>query len=163
MPVLPYFYLAAAGSFTALLGSARRRALVIVGASAALSALFSTQYRTERSAPGWQLESNLDYADSVQTHVLAARYLEKEHPTATIVTCWPMNGELAEPRHGYVSRPLSVTSDFENAPSQAIFYYSPESACRGVASVRRRLATARLIRRFERNGKRADVYALVDR
>jgi hypothetical protein len=160
VPILPYFYLSATGSLAALFGSVRLHSFVVVGASAALAALFTTHYRTSRSAPGWQLESNLDYADSVETHVAAARYLEQEHRTATIVTCWPMNGELAEPRHGYVSQALFVSTDFDAAPAGSILYVSPESACRGSRAVRRRVANARLLRRFEVRGKRADVYRL---
>jgi hypothetical protein len=160
MPVLPYFYIAGARALSLLLEKQTWGSRGVVLGAVLLGALSITNYGGHRSRPGWQLESNLEYRDHIQTHVAAARYIEQDHPQAVVVTCWPMSGELGEPRHGYVSRPIQVSVDYDDPPPGALLYDSPESDCRGRRPFRELVRNARLLRRFEHSGKSAAVYAM---
>jgi len=160
MPALPFFYLAGASSL-ARVAPARWSTQTVVGAALCLGVLFTTNYFGRRSAPGWQLESNLEYADHVATHVQAAHFLENHYRDRLVVTCWPMIAELADARLGYVSTPLRVSVDYRDVPPGAVLYDSPEASCRDPA-FRARLHSARFVAQFEQRAKRAIVYE-VDR
>jgi hypothetical protein len=158
MPALPFFYVAGARALARVV-PARWSAPAIVAVSLGLGALFTTNYHGGRSAPGWQLESNLEYADSVATHVQAARYLQSHYADRVVVTCWPMSGELADGRVGYVSSPLRASVDYQHVPPGAVLYDSPEATCRDPA-FRTLLSKARFAAQFDQRGKRAIVYEL---
>ena len=53
-------------------------------------------------------EDNLDYADFVQLHEQAARYLEAHPPHGRVLTAWPGSDELTKPYLGYVNRPIEI-------------------------------------------------------
>lgn len=55
-------------------------------------------------------EDNLAYADFIQLHQVAARYLEDHQGEARILSAWPATGELVTPFLGYVTRPLRVVA-----------------------------------------------------
>jgi hypothetical protein len=158
MPALPFFYLAGTGSLAHLV-PARWSEPAVVAVTLGLGALFTTNYHGGRSAPGWQLESNLEYADAVATHLQAARYLQSHYSDRVVVTCFPMSGELADRRIGYVSAPLRVSVDYQHVPPRAVLYDSPEASCRDPA-FRTWLGKARFAAQFEQRGKRAIVYEL---
>lgn len=54
-------------------------------------------------------EDNLTYRDMVVVHQEAIRYVENHFPEATVLTSWPVAGDLARPELGYLHRPLPVT------------------------------------------------------
>jgi 4-amino-4-deoxy-L-arabinose transferase-like glycosyltransferase len=53
-------------------------------------------------------EDNLAYADFVDLHRRAAKYLEKHPPQGHLLTAWPASDELTKPYLGYVSKPMEV-------------------------------------------------------
>ncbi|MGH9543203.1 MAG: hypothetical protein ACRD2H_15140 [Terriglobales bacterium] len=55
-------------------------------------------------------EDNLAYATFVRLHRQAAAYLERQAPTAPVLTAWPATNELANPDLGYVKHSLPVAA-----------------------------------------------------
>lgn len=64
------------------------------------------------------LDARTAYMDFVDTHVLAARYLEEHFPGARVATPWPAGDEMHEPYFGYVSRPVT-TVPVDSLPDDA--------------------------------------------
>jgi len=56
----------------------------------------------------WPYEDNLDMADFVRLQQQAAAFLETRHPSARILTAWPLSDNLQYPEMGYVARPLKA-------------------------------------------------------
>jgi hypothetical protein len=156
LAILPFYCLLAARALDRLVQSLRYRRAALFAVVGGFCALGATNYHGRRSAQGWQLESNLEYADLVATHQKAAAYLEQHLPGATIVTVWPMSGELREPRLGYVRAPLRVQSPSETPPRGAIIYASPEAP--EDPALARLVLQSRLIIEWEQDNKRAALY-----
>ena len=136
---------------------------LLLGATVVVCCLFTFGYRSNRSGPGWQLESNLDYADMIATHKAAAQFLERHHPTEPIASCWPMGAELGEPRNGYIKTPLPGMQADGPVPRGSLIYYSPESGCGDDPKVLALISSAKLVRRWEIRGKTAAIYRLDDK
>jgi 4-amino-4-deoxy-L-arabinose transferase and related glycosyltransferases of PMT family len=51
------------------------------------------------------LENNLAMVDYVRVQQSAARFLEEQFPSRTVVTAWPFSDALRSPDFGYVARP----------------------------------------------------------
>jgi hypothetical protein len=71
-----------------------------------------------------------------------------------------MIAELSDPRFGYVSSALNSSREYRKPPAAAILYDSPQSDCSNFEDFRKLIQAARSLAVFERNGKRAAVYAL---
>jgi 4-amino-4-deoxy-L-arabinose transferase-like glycosyltransferase len=77
--------------------------VAIVGLAFALGLVINPPYHF---AP----EDNLNYADFVQLHQEAARYLEAHPPSGRILTAWPGSDELTKPWLGYVTKPSQIVN-----------------------------------------------------
>lgn len=104
LPVLPFFYILAAGS---VMRVARAQPVRIAAGTAAVGAMawsLSVQ-------PFWgNAEFNMRYLDVVHAHEDMVRYIEANAPNALVVTAWPHTHELEQPVLGYVDRPLRTTN-----------------------------------------------------
>jgi len=72
-----------------------------------------------------------------------------------------MNAQLNEPRNGYVTGKLNAPWNYSSITGEAVIYYSPHSNCRESYIPLMKLldeGNATLIKRFEKNGKYAEVY-----
>jgi len=120
--------------------------------------LFISNYTGDRQATGWQLESNLEYLDMLETHKAAANYIETNFPNSTVITTWPMTKELSDEKYGYVSKKMKVTIDYSSSDKNVIVYYSPQSQNNIIKKFNK--ANLTLMRKFEKNKKYAEIYLL---
>lgn len=153
LPVLPFFCITAAVSLSRLVRSRAYQALGCI----AIVALSATQLFGEGTAADSYSE-NMEYADVVRIHRDVARYLEESCPDARVLAHWPLSSALALPYLGYVRRPLSIVPD----PSTADVVVTTPQGSAGNAELRARVegsADFALIKRFERSGKSARVFA----
>jgi 4-amino-4-deoxy-L-arabinose transferase-like glycosyltransferase len=65
-------------------------------------------------------EDNLDYADFVDLHRRAAKYLQEHEPQGRVLTAWPASDELSKPYLGYVSQPIEIIRIDDFSPEQLL-------------------------------------------
>jgi hypothetical protein len=157
LPVYPLFFLLCSWSLDRLSKQRRTPAfIVLVG----ILALFVMNWRGQRSAPGFALESNMEYLDFIEVHRKATKYLEDHFPDKHILTHWPQTMELRYPFEGYVAKPIRTSGILEAYDLSEIdlVYFVPQSQ-KEFADVVKDLNLAPLAS-FEKNGKRAVLYKL---
>lgn len=59
---------------------------------------------------GFVLERTLEYEEDTRLNIKISAYLEEDYADQNIIAAWPLTHMLAEPRFGYVSKPLTVVS-----------------------------------------------------
>jgi len=92
-----------------------KQKIILIGITIFLLILFITDWTGNRTnSCVCDLESNLEYLDSIETHKLAAKYIENNYPNSTVLTDFPMGTELSHPDLGYVDKPIKVISRFIN-------------------------------------------------
>lgn len=108
LPVFPVLYLAAVGFVLRLHRPLARAVLVLTVAGFIASWFINPPYP-------FPFEDNLAYADFIQLHQRAARFLQDyassrsaNAPPPRVLTAWPATDELLHPDLGYVNRPLTV-------------------------------------------------------
>jgi hypothetical protein len=124
-----------------------------------------------------ELDGNLEYIDLVNVQHMAASYIEKNYPNNTILTSWfTLSLNLKNPELGYVTKPIKVdlavdslgliddtTGKFINFSCNKydIIYYSPQSSFhRDLFIALNNTCNMTLLKRFELNGKYAEVYKM---
>ncbi|MFC2162376.1 ArnT family glycosyltransferase [Candidatus Altiarchaeota archaeon] len=155
-PALPFYFMLAAYSMHSIIKSDKKYFLAI----ALMIGLSATNFHGTRDSDGWMLESNMEYADALENHAEGARYLERQARFDRIITCWPMSEQLGEPMYGYVNKPVRNTQTIINQSGRTLVYYSRQSSCRHNPRYIALINGSRLLKRFERNGKLAEVYEM---
>jgi hypothetical protein len=131
--------------------------------------LFVSKYFGTRNEPGYKLESNMEYLDLIETHYNATKYIETNFPNSTVLTNFPQVYELKEPLLGYVNKPIkAIFIGVENFDlnkeiyNTYLIYYSPQSGNRGKGDLLLIInnLNATLLKRFEKNGKFAEIYKI---
>ena len=115
LPVIPLLYIAMAAAWSKLAPAVRCLSFAVVAAGLLLGLFLNPPFP-------FPYENNLAMVDFIELHREAARYLERDYPSATIYSAWPLTQALRDPAFGYVSRRLSVaeTSDLRRATLEAI-------------------------------------------
>jgi len=72
--------------------------------------LFIISWTGDRTNVGFVLEENMEYADMVKTHQMAAEFLETNYPNSVVLVSYPQSLELQYPYLGYVKEPFKVVS-----------------------------------------------------
>ena len=129
LPIFPLLYLAAVALIWRL-PRAPARIILLAAAACFVSAWFINPPYP------FPYEDNVAYADFVQLHQQAAKFLESNAARLKIATAWPASDELGKPELGYVSSPLVVqpmngfaSDDFARLRSDAfdlLYLYSRE-------------------------------------
>jgi hypothetical protein len=101
LPIMPLFYAAMATSLATQPPIARAIGTSVLAAGLAAGNWINPPYP-------FPYENNLALVDFIDIHKRAAEYLAHRCPSARINTVWPLTEELAHPKLGYVSSPLSV-------------------------------------------------------
>jgi hypothetical protein len=101
LPVLPILYAAMAVAFAGLPGKWR-----IAAPAAALAGILAANFIDPPYR--YPLENNLAFREFVDLQQTAAQFIESTHPTARVITVWPLSAALRNPDLGYVRRPLLV-------------------------------------------------------
>jgi hypothetical protein len=70
--------------------------------------IFLLNFTGNRNKVGFELETNMEYVDTIKTHQLAASYIEKNFPDATVLAAYPQSMELQYPYAGYIKKPIKV-------------------------------------------------------
>ncbi len=125
-----------------------------------INTLFIIGWHGERTIPpGWQLETNMEYADVVRTHMAAAKFIEKNYANQTVLTCWPMTLELSNPFNGYVNKKIKVQDYLTNKSTSNIqvIYFSQQSNCYKLLN-EVDLSNFILVKEFLQTGKITRVY-----
>lgn len=102
MPVLPLFFVAAAWAVRELIVPRALRMLVVPGAIAVMAWSLAARPFSDTA------ELTMRYLDVVRVHQEMAAAIERDFPSARVLTVWPQTGELAAPQLGYVQRPIAV-------------------------------------------------------
>ncbi len=123
LPVLPYFFVLAAG---ALVGLFRRRA-VQVAVGAALVALLVARL-PGADQPGTR-EWDLGYLAAVRTYAITAERLARDHSGARILTTWPLSDYLRRPELGYVHASLQAARARDVRPLDDAVPFDVAVAC----------------------------------
>jgi 4-amino-4-deoxy-L-arabinose transferase-like glycosyltransferase len=105
VPVLPLF--SALGAASVLRLASRPVATAALAAAALFMHL--SWYGRLQTGPAL-LDARTAYMDFVDTHVLAARWIEANRPGARVAAAWPAFDELHEPYFGYVTRPANTVA-----------------------------------------------------
>lgn len=110
-----------------------------------------------QSVPGHGWEESMNYRDVVSVHQEACRYVEEHYPRSKVYAVWPLSDALLFPWLGYVSQKFEVVP----AAPYDLVLVSDASAHYGYEAQRTEIKSAglRLIRRFEKNGKYAEIWA----
>ncbi len=109
--LLPRYFVPVVPLFAALGAAAIFRLWsrpVATGVVAATVLLMHLGWYGRLSAGPALLDARTAYMDFVDTHVLAARYIEAHFPGARVATPWPAGDEMHEPYFGYVSQPVTT-------------------------------------------------------
>ncbi|NOZ63527.1 MAG: phospholipid carrier-dependent glycosyltransferase [Caldiserica bacterium] len=147
LPLYPFFFLIfslSLGKFPALKSASPhevkfrpRRGYFYLGEKTIFVALiiffaimgWSGTRQVSGEGSGAKLETNLEYAHMVKSHLSATRYIETEFPEAKILTTWPQVIELSIPEAGYVRNPYQVIylDNYKKGMDYDLIYYSPQS------------------------------------
>lgn len=103
MPVLPLFFVAGAWAMRDLMHSIAARTVVAAGI-VGVTAWSSAARPFSNTA-----ELNMRYLDVVRVHQEMANAIERDFPSARVLTVWPHAGELDTPQFGYVRTPIAAT------------------------------------------------------
>jgi 4-amino-4-deoxy-L-arabinose transferase-like glycosyltransferase len=123
-----------------------------------ISMVFIFSWSGERTIPpGWMLETNMEYADVIKTHSMAAKFIEQNYQDKKVLTCWPMSSELSDPNMGYISSPVDIVEMQNFNEGFDIIYLSRQSNCYGLLQ-NIDPKTIEKIAAYELNGKSAEVY-----
>lgn len=159
LPVYPFWFVLAAAALNDLFS--RRlfqpmRGLIVILAIL----LFLSQYQSTEQEP-WRLDATLAYQDAIQVHQAAARFIEQNYSAFVVLTAWPLNEILSEPRNGYLNRPVKavyVTKNFRANPNEKyLVLFSPLSDQPEMLKWFN-VADLYLVRRFEKNGRWVELY-----
>jgi len=142
--------------------------------------LFATQWFGDRDTVGFTLEYNMEYVDAIKTHQMATNYLEENYPDAVILASFPQSLELQYPYLGYVKKPLKTVSipPFPGLTSKNftihlnsgiynktidlnsidIVYYSDQEFKTRHSKEINKILNKTLVKKFEMNGKVAEIY-----
>lgn len=106
LPALPVLYIAVAASWTAFSPGWRAASAVVMIAGLIVGWFLNPPFP-------FPYENNLAMADFVRLQKDAASYLERNDPSETIYTAWPLTAALRTPEFGYVRHDMrtSETSD----------------------------------------------------
>ncbi|MGH9470107.1 MAG: hypothetical protein ACRD1N_07180, partial [Terriglobia bacterium] len=120
LPALPAFYVLGAALILRLPRPAAR------AICAAAAVCFVAAWFINPPYP-FPYEDNLAYADFIQLHQRAAKFLEEIPGDPVILTAWPATDELRQPFLGYVERPLHVRgvrdfTAFRDPPDFSVLY-----------------------------------------
>lgn len=119
---------------------------------------FYSYWDLHRQITTWSfapLEENLEYRDVIAIGIDTAKFIEKNYPTSTVYTSFPIDYMLQQPEEHYVSSPIQIKEckDFKQPSREdlVIFtYFSPgEKDC----LVLMKKANTSMIKTFSRNGK----------
>ncbi|MEO7144686.1 MAG: hypothetical protein ABI165_14400, partial [Bryobacteraceae bacterium] len=115
LPVLPIFYIATAAAWTLYPLRWRRVSLLALGAGLIAGLYWNAPYPSP-------LENNLAMADFVEVQRTAAGFIDDHMANRVVASAWPFTQALANPKFGYVSRPIRTveTTDFHAAHVLAI-------------------------------------------
>ena len=112
LPMFPCFYLALVMLAEGLPRRVMRGVLLVIAACFVGSWFINPPYP-------FAYENNLAYADFIQLHQQAARFLSSQPGDPRVLTAWPATDELSHPELGYVKQPMRVAgitgfADFRN-------------------------------------------------
>jgi len=115
LPVLPLVYIAMAAAWSVLRPSLRHASLAVVAAGLLAGLFFNPPYP-------FPFENNLAMVDFVELHHSAAEFLQKNYPSKTVYTAWPLTAALRNPAFGYVEKKLNAaeTSDLRFSTLSAL-------------------------------------------
>ena len=102
MPLLPLFFIAGTWAMRELM---RARALRAIAIAAVLALMIWALLARPFSGTA---ELTMRYLDVVRVHQEMAGAIEREFPSARVLTVWPHTGELAIPQFGYVRTPIAA-------------------------------------------------------
>jgi Dolichyl-phosphate-mannose-protein mannosyltransferase len=122
LPVLPFYFLVAVILILRAPKRIARTTLAAAGVAFVVCWFWNPPYP-------FPYEDNLAYADFVQLHQQAARFLQAQPPGQRILTAWPATNELHRPSLGYITKPLVTAAvhgftphDFANPPNFDLLY-----------------------------------------
>jgi 4-amino-4-deoxy-L-arabinose transferase-like glycosyltransferase len=152
LPVFPGLCVVAAIALRELFAAPLARGC----AAAAVLALFASAWGGE-GAGSESFSEDMQYVDVVHTHAAAVAWLEREMPERRIFALWPLADAISRPHLGYVGRPLELVAD----PFDAEILVTTPQGDRPTAALTRALegGAFRPVQRFERRGKRVEIYA----
>ncbi|HYK18357.1 MAG TPA: glycosyltransferase family 39 protein [Bryobacteraceae bacterium] len=115
LPVIPLVYSAMVAAWSTVPLFARILGFAALAASLVLSLFTNPPFP-------FPYENNLAMADFVVLHHDAAQYLERNYPTETVYTAWPLTQALRNPVFGYVDKKLAVaeTVDLRSSTLHAL-------------------------------------------
>jgi 4-amino-4-deoxy-L-arabinose transferase-like glycosyltransferase len=166
----PIFFIAGSNALNYVL----KKNTIIIFVTLFLIGLFINRWEGNRTnSCGCELESNLEYLDLIETHKNSTLYIETNFPNSTVLTTWPQSRELTLPFLGYIKSPVYVkTVSEELITCTRISYfngslngvnlicYSPQAhQPEKLLEIIKNLNLT-LIKRFEKNGKYTEIYAL---
>lgn len=161
LPTLPLFFILGAKSLSDLLGGNKS---MLTAATITIMFLFTTKWYGDRTtSEGSLLESNMEYLDVVETHKMAAKFIEQNYPNATVLTsCWKSGYELRYPYLGYVQKPVNVKILClgEGYNKIDLIYFSAQEHGLETLNNFMREHNTTLLKRFKMNGKYAEVYTV---
>ena len=116
LPTLPVFYIAVAIGITSL---PRRLFETLAVAGLLAGQVFNLFWNPPYPFP---YENNYAMVDFVRLQQVAAAFMERNFPNATIATAWPYTAALRDPDFGFVHRSLKTieTSDFHAASIRSL-------------------------------------------
>lgn len=158
-PILPFFYILGAYSVYLIFSKLKYMNYFYFVTIIICAGLFISNYTGTRAAPGWQLESNLEYLDMIKTHRSAVKYIETKFPNSTVITNWPMIKELSDEKYGYVSKKMKASNDYSLSEKDVVIYYSPQSEDPNFIRKFNK-DNLILIKKFVKNNKYAEIYLL---
>jgi hypothetical protein len=158
--IYPFFYILGARAFVVLFAKWKSKNIVSSALILAFVILSVFNYWGKRTTDGWRLESNMEYLDLVRVCRSASSFIESGYGEHKIVTTFPLNFALLNPRYGYVSEPLSLISlemvdSFEDVLVVRTYQANYLYFNRFLKAQRSRL---KKIAEFSRRGKRVVVF-----
>jgi len=143
--------------------------------------IFFLNFYGERDTIGFTLETNMEYADMIKTHQMAASYIEDNFKDMTVLAAYPQSLELQYDFGKYVKEPIKVitvppfpgvteysknynlffnsTKDYSiNISEVDIYYYSKQEYNTTNINDAVKNLNLTLLKRFEINNKVTEIY-----
>ena len=160
--IYPVFFIISSIAFCSLFGKNK----IILSLLTLLAILmFSMKWHGKSIQHEWAGPNNLEYIDYIKVQKSAIRYIETNHPDATVAGEFFGGSRMfREPYLGYVNNPLdTIDLTFYKKPLEhkqfLILYYFPSIFAGKISMKVIQNLNLKLLEKFEKNGKFVELYA----